>query len=254
MPSVVDGCCGDKNIVDSFANVFQSVCVSNNINKHADLRGKFFQMYTDYAVNCKANVSVKLVDKCISGIKRGKAAGLDGLIIEHILYSLPVLVVHLSVLFNILLAYGVVPDAFGHGVIIPLIKNADSDKTKSNNYRGITLSPIFSKLFESVLIDLFGSHLCSGKLQFGFKSQSSCSHAIFTLRTVIDHYVRNCAMVTVCALDISKAFDRVDHFALMRRLIERQLPRNFISVLLDWFRKCYACVRWGGVYSHFFLS
>jgi len=42
-----------------------------------------------------------------------------------ILYSHPVLVVHLSVLFNILLAYGVVPDAFGHGVIIPLIKNAD---------------------------------------------------------------------------------------------------------------------------------
>jgi len=38
----------------------------------------------------------------------------------------------------------------------------------------------------------------------------------------------------------------------MRLLIERQLPRNFISGLLDWFRKCYACVRWGGVYSHFF--
>ena len=187
LPSVVDGCCGDKDIVDNFANVFQSVCVPNNINKHAELHEKFFQMYTDYAVNCRANVSVELVDKCISGMKRGKAAGLDRLTVEHILYSHPVLVVHLSVLFNILLAYGVVPDAFGHGVIIPLIKNADGDKTKSDNYCGITLSPVLSKLFESVLIDLFGSHLCSDRLQFGFKSQSSCSHAIFTLRTVIDH-------------------------------------------------------------------
>jgi len=100
-------------------------------------------------------------------MKRGKAAGLDGFTIELILYSHPVLIVHFSVLFNILLAYGVVPDAFGLGVIILLIKNADGDKTKSDNYRGITLSPVLSKLFESVFIDLFGSHLCSDKLQFG---------------------------------------------------------------------------------------
>ena len=99
---------------------------------------------------------------------------------------------------------------------------------------------------------LFGKQLCSDKLQFGFKSQSSCSHAIYTLRTVIDHHTRNNSTVTVCALDISKAFDRVDHFALLRLLIKRQLPRNFISVLLDWFGKCYACVRWGGVYSYSF--
>jgi len=43
-----------------------------------------------------------------------------------------------------------------------------------------------------------------------------------------------------------------DHFALLRLLIKRQLPRNFISILLDWFSKCYACVRWGGVYSYSF--
>jgi len=43
LPSVVDGCCGDKDIVDNFANVFQSVCVPNNINKHAELREEFFR-------------------------------------------------------------------------------------------------------------------------------------------------------------------------------------------------------------------
>ena len=94
---------------------------------------------------------------------------------------------------------------------------------------------------------LFGNQLSSDKLQFGFKSQSSCNHAIFTLRTVIDHYKRNGSTVTVCALGISKAFDRVDHFALLHLLMKRQLPRNFISVLLEWLSKasakCNACVR-----------
>ena len=72
------------------------------------------------------------------------------------------------------------------------MKNTEGDKIKSDNYRGITLSPVLSKIFESVLLMLFGDQLSSDKLglQFGFKSQSSCNHAIFTLRTVTDHYKR----------------------------------------------------------------
>ena len=58
-----------------------------------------------------------MVDKCIDCMKKGKAAGIDGLTVEHLIYSHPVLVVHLMVLFNIVLAYGVLPDAFGKGII-----------------------------------------------------------------------------------------------------------------------------------------
>jgi len=160
--------------------------------------------------------------------------------------------VHLTILFNIMLAYGRVPDAFGKGIIIPLVKNTDGDRTVSDNYRSITLSPVISKLFESLLMELFSDYLCTDKLQFGFKSKSSCSHAIFAMRTVIDHYVKTASTVTISALDISKAFDRVDHFALLRLLLERHLPRNFISILLDWFSKCSVCVRWEGMFSYFF--
>ena len=252
LPSVIDGCHDEKDIADKFASVFQSVCVPNNAARHAELCEEFFQLYSEYHISPNIAVSVETVDKCIYGLNKGKAAGFDGLTVEHVIHSHPALVVHLTVLFNILLSYGVVPNAFGQGIIIPLIKNVEGDKTKSDNYRGITLSPVLSKLFESVLMVLFGKQLCSDKLQFGFKSQSSCNHDIFTPRTVIEHYTRNGSTVTVCALDISKAFDRVDHFALLRLLIKRQLPRNFISVLLDWFSKCYACVRWAGAYSYFF--
>ena len=53
------------------------------------------------------------------------------------------------------------------------------------------------------------SYLQSDELQFGFKRNSSCSHAIFALRSVIDHYCSSGSSVKVCALDISKAFDLV---------------------------------------------
>jgi len=46
---------------------------------------------------------------------------------------------------------GYVPDAFGVGVIVPLIKNSDVDSGNIDNYRGSTLSPCISKLFELCL-------------------------------------------------------------------------------------------------------
>ena len=47
-------------------------------------------------------------------------------------------------------------------------------------YRGITVAPASSKLFESVLLQLHGSYLGNDPMQFGFKKNSSCSSALFT--------------------------------------------------------------------------
>ena len=93
------------------------------------------------------------------------------------------------------------------------------------------MSPVISKIFESLLMSLFQDQLSSDSLQLGFKKNSSCNHALFTLRRVIDHYVADNSTVNVCALDISKAFDRVDHFALLQSPMDRNLPRSFIGVL-----------------------
>jgi len=75
---------------------------------------------------------------------------------------------------------GVVPDAVGQGVVIPVPKN-DLTPFISDNYRRITVSPVISKLFETVMLSVFGKHLASDPLQFGFKQNSSCSHPLFTL-------------------------------------------------------------------------
>jgi len=83
-----------------------------------------------------------------------------------------------------------VPEDFGRGVVIPLLKNVDGNKFTTDNYRGITLSSVISQLFEKVLRLQFKKQLTSDPLQFGFKPKSSCSHAIFTFKTVVDYYVK----------------------------------------------------------------
>jgi len=69
---------------------------------------------------------------------------------EHICFAHPILSVHLTLLFAILYKHSMVPDDFGRGVVIPLLKNVDGNKFTTDNYRGITLSPVVSKLFEKV--------------------------------------------------------------------------------------------------------
>jgi len=82
------------------------------------------------------------------------------------------MVVHLSLLFNALLRHSCVPDDFRFGVI----KHVDF--TKVDMYRGITLTPVISKLFQAVLLSLYGKYLHSDCLQFGFKKNSGFNDAI----------------------------------------------------------------------------
>jgi len=135
---------------------------------------------------------VDLVQQCIEGLKKGKAAGkiIDGLMAEHICFAHHILSVHLSLLFAMLYKHSMVPDDFGRGVVIPLLKNVDGNKFTPDSYRCIIVSPLISKLFETVLLSQFKDQLTSDPLQFGFKPKSSCGHAIFTFKTVVDYYVK----------------------------------------------------------------
>ena len=52
------------------------------------------------------------------------------------------------------MSHGYVPNSFGVGVIVPLVKDKTGNFNNVDNYRGITLSPVISKLFEMVVLDM----------------------------------------------------------------------------------------------------
>jgi hypothetical protein len=56
----------------------------------------------------------------------------------------------------------------------------------------------------------------------------------------------------LCAIDISKAYDKTNHFALFVKLMERNIPVQLLAVLENWFSNCWTCVKWGGSTSEFF--
>ena len=99
------------------------------------------------------------------------------------------------------------------------------------DFRGISISPVLSKIFEHCILDRVSSFLVTSDNQFDFKKGLSCSHAIYSIRSVIDEYVVGGSTVNVCALDLSKVFDRMNHFASFIKLMNRNTPVNLLTVI-----------------------
>ena len=83
--------------------------------------------------------------------------------------------------FNTMVQHCYVPQKFGHGLIVPLLKDKQGNHSTSDMYRGVTLSPTIAKLFEHILMDLRGDQFSSIVRQFGFKKHSGCCHALLTV-------------------------------------------------------------------------
>ena len=84
----------------------------------------------------------------------GSSAGRRAWPHQHLLYTHLSLVVHLVIPFKAILIHGSVPDNFGAGICVPLIKDKTGNVNDITNtkYRIITLSQIIAKLFEMVVM------------------------------------------------------------------------------------------------------
>ena len=140
------------------------------------------------------------------------------------------MIVHLHILFNGFLQHGIVPTHLFHGTITPIVKDNSGDINAVSNYRGITLCGVLSHLFEHALRLKFGHFLVSNELQFGFKPNHSTNHAVYTLKTCINHFTERDSNVYVAFLDYSKAFDTISHSGLFTKLMERNVPLCFFII------------------------
>ena len=103
----------------------------------------------------------------------------------------------------------------------------------------------------SLIVETF---LVSSDNQFCFKKVGvGCGYAIKTVRGIVDNYMygKRQYSQSLC-IDISKAFDRVNHFALLIKLMKRLLPVQLLYLLENWLLTCFSCVKWALSFSQFF--
>jgi len=113
----------------------------------------------------------------------------------------------------------------------------------------ITLSPVIAKLFEYVLLECFGDQLSSDELQLGFKKNTGCSHALFTVKQTTKYFVKKGSKVYCAYIDASKAFNKVLHYGLFVKLLKKNVSPSFVHLLENWYSKLYMLPCFGMVSS-----
>ena len=139
--------------------------------------------------------------------------------------------------------HNVVPDDFGLVIIISLVKDKTGDIANLSDYRGITIIPVVSKLFECVLLNLCDDIRVSDQLQFGFKQATRSSNAIHLFTSTVDFYNSKGSTVYTATLDISKAFRIINHYKLFDSLIKAGIPGWIIDLFVNWYSKLTVKVR-----------
>ena len=72
------------------------------------------------------------------------------------------------------------------------------------------------------------------------------------MKSVSKYYTQHHSPVYTCFLDASKAFDKINHFKLFRKLLDRKTPIVIVRIVLFWYSKQTVCVKWGRCISDYF--
>lgn len=187
--------------------------------------------------------------------KRGKSPGPDGIYMEAFIYGGHRLHLYLSILFNLFLTHGYVPDAFHRSTIIPLVKNKSGNLSDVNNYRAIALSNSITKILESLLHSFLDSRDTADDYQFGFKKNHSTSFCTYVFKKTVNYYRQNGSHVFACFIDFNKAFDNVDYWLLFSKLIDDNpsiLCLAATRLLAFWYSNQQMFVRWQNISSQYF--
>ena len=159
------------------------------------------------------------IDRLIRTFAPKKSSGFDQISNDLIKQLGPTLVAPLEIIFNKSLTEGVFPSRMKYADITPLYKS--KDRHEKSNYRPISLLLTLSKILEKCMyiwtynfLDLNGLIYQS---QYGFRSNHSCELAASELKGEIVKGHENKEHTIAIYLDLSKAFDTLDHEILLKK-------------------------------------
>ena len=166
-------------------------------------------------------ITPKLVASVISNLDPTKATGPDGIPVIVLQKCSPELSPILSRLFRKCISESCFPSCWKAPNVIPTFKNS-GNRSDPRNYRPISLLPVISKVFETLINSALIRHIESSGLfcdaQYGFRSSRSTADLLTVFSDRIYRSLNDCSETRAVALDISKAFDKVWHAGLLHKL------------------------------------
>ena len=186
------------------------------------------------------------VGTCISKMKNRRSTGHDGISSTVLKMSLPYVVDSLTYIFNLCIQQGTFPHSLKKAKVVPIPKTKDIQEP--NSFRPISLLSVVSKPIEKHvhrhLQSFLETHNLIHPLQSGFRVGHSCHTAVTHLTDRWLTAINQCQMTGAAFLDLSKAFDLVNHAILIQKLSAYHLSADSLSFFASYLdqRTQYVCL------------
>ena len=175
---------------------------------------------------CKLEIA-----EAIKRLKSGKAAGPDRVAAEALKEGGAVVIDKLHKLFSMVWKEERLPCDWKLADVVPVFKKGD--KTRCENYRGISLLSVVGKVLAQVIrarLQAF-REITAREEQCGFRPGRGCIDQIFSVRQVLEERIR-CKKQTVAVfIDFKSAFDSVHRASMWKALLAIGVPSKVVRVI-----------------------
>ena len=131
--------------------------------------------------------------------------------------------------------HGCVPLNFCIVRIVPVSKKSNVCDS-FNDFRPVTTVSGIAKIFEYCLIYKLSNFMSMHELQFGFTKGGECDKTLLVFKTVVEYYNNHGCTVFVAALDLTKAYDRLNQCIFKLKLCDMGLQRDIVMMFVFWFQ------------------
>ena len=246
IPDSVGGVSGEDQVVEEFRKVYSALYNSADtsadmLNIKETLRGEI----TNDSIIDVDRLNGKALKEAASRMKPSKSDVSKSFTSDAILNSPDLFFDLIAMVFRSWIVHGTVTLSLLSCAFLPLFKGGLKDPAKTDSYRAIAGSSLLLKLFEYVIIILWGDKLGTDGLQFGFKAGTSTTECSWMVMEVASYYLRRGNPCIVTLLDCSKAFDMCKFSTLFEKLHKKGLPAIVIRAFIFIYEEQMAWVSWG---------
>ena len=120
---------------------------------------------------------------------------------------------------------------FSVTLVKPIIKDLNQSSNELANQRPMSISDVFASVLEKLMLTRFESEdKCIPRNQFGFRKNSSCSHATYIIKECMKLTMQRKKYYYIMMFDASKAFDKVKRNKLQCISIDEKFTASLIRL------------------------
>ena len=183
-------------------------------------------------------ITIAQTSAALKSTKNTNSTGTDGLNIRHLKHLGPKGLDYLTKILNLSLNKNIIPQIWKLAKIIPIPK-PNKDPHQGSSYRPISLLSPTAKLLEKIILPYITNNIPSIYHQHGFKTKHSTTTALHQLTNHITtgfNQKKPPYRTITIALDMSQAFDTVNHYTLIEKLINTNTPNLITRFIANYIR------------------